>query len=136
MDDKKSTLGNTFIFGSGAITWSTKKQETMALSSSEAEYVAITIAAKQALWIRKLLADFHLEQGAVVICCDNGSAIAMDKNPTFYCRIKHIVVQHHFLCKLVTDSKITLQFCGTTEQNVDIFTKSLSQPKHYFLLLN
>lgn len=115
LDDRKSTSGNLFSFGSGAVTWSSKKQETIALSSSEAEYTAATSAARQALWLRKLLADFNYEQ-----------------NKSTDGRTKHIDIQHHFIRKLVTDGKIVLKFCGTNEQAADIFTKSLPQAKHQF----
>ena len=80
-----------FHLGSGAVTWSSKKQATTALSSSEAEYVAATSAACQGVWLRRLLADFNLEQeGATEIWCDNKAAIAMSENPAFHGRIKYI----------------------------------------------
>lgn len=93
LDDRRSTSGNVFSFGSGAITWSSKKQDTVALSSSEAEYTAANAAARQALWLRKLLVDFCLEQkNATKLFCGNRSAIAMAKNPVFHGRTKHIDV--------------------------------------------
>lgn len=135
MDDRRITSGNVFSLGSGAVTWSSKKQETVALSSSEAEYAAVTAAARQALWLQKLLADFHVEQKeATVLFCDNRSAIAMAKNPAFHGRTKHIDVQHHFIRKLVADGKILMKFCGTNEQTTDVFTKSLSLAKHQFFV--
>ena len=135
LDTRKSTSGNMFSLGSGAVTWSSKKQETLALSSSEAEYAAVTSAARQALWLRKLLVDFNCEQkGATKIFCDNRSAIAMAKNPAFHGRTKHIDVQHHFIRHLVTDNIIELKFCGTSEQTADIFTKYLPLAKHEFFL--
>ncbi|XP_074300477.1 secreted RxLR effector protein 161-like [Silene latifolia] len=135
LDDRKSTSGNIFSLGSGAITWSSKKQETIALSSSEAEYAAASSASRQALWLLKLLADFYVQQnGATVIYCDNQSAIAMAKNPAFHGRTKHIDIQHHFISKLVADGKIALKFCGTNEQIADVFTKSLPQAKLQFFM--
>lgn len=133
LDDRKSTSGNCFSFGSGVVTWSSKKQETVALSSSEAEYGAASAASRQALWLRKLLADFDFVQSeATEIFCDNRSAIAMAKNPAFHGRTKHIDVQHHFIRQLVADGRIMMKFCGTNEQVADIFTKSLPQAKHEF----
>lgn len=115
------------------VTWSSKKQETVALSSSEAEYTAASVAARQALWLRKLLADFNFEQHeATEVFCDNRSGIAMTKNPCFHGRTKHMDIQHHFIRQLVTDEKIKLNFCGTNEQAADIFTKSLPPAKHQF----
>lgn len=114
LDDRKSTSGNVFSFGSGAVTWSSKKQETVALSSSEAKYTAATSAARQAFWLRKLLADLQLEQKeATELFCDNRSTIAMAKNPVFHGRTKHVDVQHHFIRKLIGDGKFMLTFCGT-----------------------
>ncbi|KAG6385530.1 hypothetical protein SASPL_154366 [Salvia splendens] len=84
LDDRKSTPGNIFSLSSGAVTWSSKKQDTIALSSSEAEYAAATSAARQALWLQKLFTDFPLDHNdATVIYCDNMSAIAMAKKPSF-----------------------------------------------------
>lgn len=133
IDDRKSTSGSAFSLGSGVVTWSSKKQETVALSSSEAEYAAATSAARQVLWLRKLLVDLHIKQKeATEIFCDNRSAIAMTKNPAFHGRTKHIDVQHHFIRQLVANKMVELKFCGTNEQVADIFTKSLPQAKHQF----
>nr|GEZ33687.1 retrovirus-related Pol polyprotein from transposon TNT 1-94 [Tanacetum cinerariifolium] len=89
------------------------KQETPAFSSSEAEYEAITSAARQALWLSKLV-DFDCERkGATKIFYDNRSAISMAKNPAFHARTKHIDMQHHFIRHLVADNRIELKFCGT-----------------------
>ena len=136
LDDRKSTSGSVFSLGSGAVTWSSKKQETVAMSTSEAEYTAASLAARQALWLRKLLADFSYEQKeATAIFCDNKSAIDMTKNPSFHARTKHIDVQYHFIRKLVDDGRIVLIYCGTNEQEANIFTKSLPLAKHEFFRL-
>ena len=98
LDDKKSVSRNFFTLGSAAITWSSKKQSTAALSSSEAEYVAAASSTFQALWLRKLLTDLHQAQnGTTKIFCDNLSVIAMTKNPVFHGRSKHIDIRHHFI---------------------------------------
>ena len=135
IDDRKSTSGSVFNLGSGAITWCSKKQDSIALSSAEAEYVAAGAAAKQAIWLRKLLKDLCFEQkGATELWCDNQSAIAMTKNPVYHARTKHIEIQHHYIRKLVTDEKIILRFCGTNCQSADLFTKALSSGKHQFFV--
>jgi len=108
------------------ISWSSKKQEVLALSTSEAEYITATSSAYQAVWLRRLLSDFNQKQArATEIFCDNGSTIAMTKNPTFHSRTKHIDIHYHFIRSLVSFGKIRLKACDTTEQLVDIFTKSL-----------
>jgi len=136
VNDRKSVSGNLFTLGSAAITWSSKKQSTTALSSSEAEYVAAASSTCQVLWLRKLLADLHQEQkGATKIFCDNLSAIAMAKNPVCHGRSKHIDIRHHFICDLVAEGVIELKSCSTEEQVADILTKALPQAKHNYFML-
>ena len=135
LDDRKSTSGFVLSLGLGAITWSSKKQDTVSLSSSEAEYVVVGAAARQTIWLRKLLKDLCCEQeGAIKLWCNNRSVIAMSNNPAFHARTKHIEVQHHFIRQLVAEEKLVLKFCGTNEQNADLFTKALAQAKHQFFL--
>ncbi|XP_074301007.1 secreted RxLR effector protein 161-like [Silene latifolia] len=134
LDDRKSTSGSVFLLGSGAVTWSSKKQDIVALSSTEAEYVASGAAGRQAVWLRKLLADLgSVQENATILRCDNKSAISMTKNPAYHARTKHIEVSHHFIRGLVSSGKVELQFCGT-DQNVDLFTKSLPQAKHQLFM--
>ncbi|PKA50942.1 Retrovirus-related Pol polyprotein from transposon TNT 1-94 [Apostasia shenzhenica] len=129
-DDRKSISASVFSLGSGAVTWSSKKQATTALSSSEAEYVAATSAACQAIWFRRILAELHQRQeGATEIFCDNKSTIAMTKNPVFHGRTKHIDIRLHFIRDLVANNEIQLKYCSTHEQVADILTKSLSREK-------
>ncbi|GJR77080.1 retrovirus-related pol polyprotein from transposon TNT 1-94 [Tanacetum coccineum] len=106
-DDGKSTSGHMFSLGSGAISWSSKKQEVVALSSGEAEYIAVTSAACQAVWLRRLLNDLHKEQqGSTIILCDNKATIAMTKNPAFHNRTKHIDIRYHFIRTLAAKVKL------------------------------
>lgn len=117
----------------GAISWSSKKQATEPLSSSEGEYVAATSAACQAIWMRRILEELGYEQGeATAILCDNISAIHMTRNPAIHSRIKHIGIRVHFIRELVADGQIRLTHCSTNEQSADIFTKALSQEKHSY----
>nr|GEZ12123.1 retrovirus-related Pol polyprotein from transposon TNT 1-94 [Tanacetum cinerariifolium] len=93
LDTRKSTSGKMLSLCSYVVTWSLKKQETFALSSSDEEYAAVTSIARQVLWLRTLLVDFNCEQkGAIEIFCDNKSAIVMAKNPAFHARTKHMDV--------------------------------------------
>ena len=95
------------------ITWSSKKQATVALSTSEAEYIAATC---QAIWLRRVLADLQQEQkGATEIFCDNKATISMTKNLTFHSRTKHIDIRYHFIRDLVAKEEITLEYCSTHE---------------------
>ncbi|CAL5412844.1 unnamed protein product [Camellia sinensis] len=124
LDDRRSISANVFTLGSGVITWSSKKQATVALSSSEAEYVAATSAACQAIWLRRMLAELQQRQeGATEIFCDNKATIFMTKNPAFHSRTKHIDMRLHFIRDLVAKEEVTLKYCTTHEQLADILTK-------------
>ena len=96
--DRRSTSGFMFSLGSAAITWSSKKQPTVALSSTEAEYRGAAIATCEVAWLHKLLMDMgmHVDRG-VVIYCDNLSSIQLARNPVFHARTKHIEVHYHFV---------------------------------------
>ncbi|GJU33623.1 retrovirus-related pol polyprotein from transposon TNT 1-94 [Tanacetum coccineum] len=108
------------------VTWSSKKQSIMALSSTKAEYVAADACACQVIWVRGVLQELSLKmEEKTVINCDNTSVIKLSRNPVFHGRCKHIGVRFHFLRDLVSDGVIELQHCGTKEQVVDIFTKPL-----------
>nr|GFA95490.1 retrovirus-related Pol polyprotein from transposon TNT 1-94 [Tanacetum cinerariifolium] len=129
-EDMKSTSGNCFTLGSGVVSCASKKQATVALSSTEAEYVAATKAACQAIWLRRMLSDLNQTQnGATTIFCDNMSAIAMTRNPVLQHRTKHIAIKHHFIRELVAERQVELEFCRTDQQLADLFTKSLSRGK-------
>jgi hypothetical protein len=129
MDDMKSTSGYVFSLGSGAFSWCSKKQQTVAQSSAEAEYVSAGVATQQAIWLKRILEDFGEKQEAVTIHCDNKSAIAMAKNPVFHGRTKHIAIKHHFIREAIEDEEVQLSFCKTNDQVADIFTKALPREK-------
>ncbi|GJT82259.1 uncharacterized mitochondrial protein-like protein [Tanacetum coccineum] len=102
IDDGRSTTGHVFYFGTPPITWCSQNKTTMALSSCEAEFMAATAAACQAIWLRKLLAEVTgLERQKVIIRVDNKSAIALSKNPVFHGRSKHIHTRYHFIRECV-----------------------------------
>ncbi|KAM7516529.1 hypothetical protein LguiA_006112 [Lonicera macranthoides] len=130
LDDRKSTSGFVFCLGSNVISWSSKNQKTIALSSAEAEYIAATDAACEAIWLRRILTDLQQEQKeATIIYCDNMSTISMTKNPVFHNRSKHIELRHHFIRQLVQKEEIQLEFVNTNEQLADIFTKTVASEK-------
>ncbi|KAJ4820349.1 polyprotein [Rhynchospora pubera] len=130
LDDRKSTSGQVFFYGNNAISWSSKKQATVALSTAEAEYSAVTSAACQAVWIRSLLEELNCEQiGATTLYCDNQSAIAIANNPVHHNRTKHIDTRLHFIRDLVEKKVIELQYVNTNQQIADVLTKSLTREK-------
>eukprot|EP00253_Pinus_taeda_P003454 PITA_03454 len=125
-DDRKSTSGYVFHMGSVAISWASKKQRIVVLSTTEAEYVAATATACQTIWMRKMLRSLGQEQEkGTVIFCDNSSAIALSKNFVFHKRTKHIDTSFHYIMELVNNGEIVLQHCMTQEQVANILTKPL-----------
>ena len=131
VDDRHSTTGNVFLFAKGAVSWLSKKQATVALSTTEAEYVALSTATQEAIWLRRLLTDVGgpLEE-PIVINEDNQGAIAMAKNPVGHARTKHIDIRYHFVREGVQNGAIFLNYVATDEMIADILTKPL--PKHPF----
>ncbi|GAB2283721.1 hypothetical protein Dimus_039621 [Dionaea muscipula] len=127
VDERKSTTGFVFMVGSTAISWASKKQPIVALSSSEAEYVAAATCVSHALWLLKLLAELKIKQeGPMIIHVDNQSAIAIAKNPVYHDRSKHIDVRFHFLRDAIAKKEVELKFVRTQAQIADVMTKALS----------
>ena len=130
-DDRKSIGGYTFLLNGAAICWNSKKQSTVALSSTEAEYMALTQAVKESLWLQAILQDLgatnHQAEMKNIYIDDQGS-IALVKNPQFHACTKHIDIQYHFVREHVEKESIRLTYCATGEMTADIFTKPLPQP--------
>ena len=126
LDDRKSTAGYVSEIGGGAISWRSKKQTSVALSTAEAEYVALASTAQEALWLQHLLTDLITEPlGSMVIYEDNQSAITMTKGPQFHGHSKHISIKYHFIRDLVTDGTVEVKYCPTQEMIADMLTKGL-----------
>ena len=131
-DTRRSTSGYVFDVGSAAISWSSKRQPTVALSSCEAEYIGQTQATKEAVWLRGLLDQLNPSAKctqAVIIYCDNQGAIALAKNPQFHARTKHIDIQHHYVREQVTAGTVALEYVPTDQQVADGLTKALPRDK-------
>ena len=127
-DDGRSTTGHVFYFSNSPITWCSCKQDTVALSSCEAEFMAATEAAKQAIWLQELLGEINdITSEKLVIYIDNKSAIALTKNPVFHGRSKHIHRRYHFIRECVDNGLIEVQHVPGNEQRADILTKALGR---------
>ena len=131
-ESRRSVSGYVFSLGSGAVSWSSKRQATVALSSTEAEYMASTHAVKEALWLRSLLRDIECcDVGTTLeIKVDNQSSIALSKNPTQHARTKHIDIQHHFVREQVEEGNVKLEYCPSEDMVADVMTKALGRIKH------
>ena len=132
LDTMRSTGGYVFLLSGGAISWSSKRQPTVALSSTEAEYMAATSASKEGLWLKRFVSELGWEQKKVEILCDNQSALKLMKNPTYHARTKHISVQYHFVRELIEAGELEFRFVGTNLQVADFLTKGLAREKLEF----
>ena len=125
-DSRCSVGGFIFDIAGGSISWSSKKQPTVALSTVEAEYMAASNATKEAIWLRVLLTDMGYPQStATLIHADNQGCIALARNPVSHSRAKHIDIRHHFIRERINRSEIELRYCSTVEMLANIFTKQL-----------
>ena len=126
VDDRRSTSGYVFMLGTGAVSWSSKKQPVVTLSTTEAEFIAAASCACQGVWMRRILEKLGHEQiSSTTIYCDNNSTIKLSRNPVLHGRSKHIDVRFHFLRELTKNGIVEMVHCRTQEQISDIFTKPL-----------
>lgn len=124
--DRKSTSGYFFMLGKAPISWSSKKQTVVALSSCEAEYIAAAQGACQAVWLEALLEEIQMKsEGPISLMVDNKSAISLAKNPVAHGCSKHIETKFHFLRDQVSKGKIELHHCRTEDQLADPLSKPL-----------
>jgi hypothetical protein len=120
--------------GECLVSWISKKQSTVSLSTAEAEYIAIVACCTQVLWMKKTLTDIQVEDDdPIPIYCDNTSAISISKNPVMNSKTKHIPMKYHFLREQVVEKNIRVEYVGTKEQVADIFTKPLPQEAFEYL---
>ena len=128
VNDRKSTTGYLFQKSGGAVTWKSKKQSCVALSTAEAEYIALSSAAQESVWLKHLTTELRSPpKSPTTIFEDNQSAIAMTKNPQFHGRAKHIDIKYHFIREQVNCGNAKLEYCPTEEMTADIFTKGLNR---------
>ena len=117
------------FLGNNPIAWSSKKQQTVSRSSTEAEYRALSTTAAELDWVQELLTFLKIPlESTPVLFCDNMSAIALSFNPVQHQRTKHIEVDVHFVRERVAHKQLLVQFVSSSEQFVDILTKGLSSP--------
>ncbi|KAH9651792.1 hypothetical protein KPL70_026888 [Citrus sinensis] len=129
LDKRKSTTGYVFTLAGAAVSWVSKLQTVVALSTTEAEYMAATQACKEAIWIQRLLEELGHGQEKISVFCDSQSALHFARNPAFHSRTKHIGVQYHFVREVVEDGSVDLQKIHTKENLADVLTKPINTDK-------
>ncbi|KAJ8759097.1 hypothetical protein K2173_004103 [Erythroxylum novogranatense] len=129
-DTSRSTTGYVFKLGFGAISWCSKRQPTVSLSTTEAEYRAATMAAQEIAWLIQLMKDLRQSiDYAIPLYCDNLSAVRLAENPVFHARTKHVEVHYHYIREKVLQGEIMLTHILTENQVADLFTKGLGTTK-------
>ncbi|GJT49766.1 retrovirus-related pol polyprotein from transposon TNT 1-94, partial [Tanacetum coccineum] len=133
-DTRRSTSGSAQFLGEKLVSWSSKKQRSTAISTTEAEYIAMSGCCAQILWMRSQLKDYGFEFNKIPLYCDNKSAIALCCNNVQHSQSKHIDIRHHFIREQVENRVVELYFVETNYQLADILTKALSRERFKFLL--
>ena len=131
VNNRKLTSGYVFTLGGGTISWSSKKQPTVTLSSTEAEYIAGAHATKEATWLRLLLTELEQDTSLpTILHVNNQSTIAIARNLEFHGCIKHIDVHYHYIHQVIDDGTLYLEYAPTQEQVADVLTKGLPPASH------
>jgi hypothetical protein len=136
VDTRRSVSGYAFSIGSGAgaVSWSSRKQDIVTTSTTEAEYVALANATKEALWLRQLLGELgYCQTGPSLLLADNQGAIVLSEDQSNHACTKHIDVRFHFVRERTANGEIFVKYVQSQDNVVDIFTKPL--PTATFTLL-
>ena len=133
--DHRSLTGYVFKISNTAITWNTRKQPMVVLSTMEAEYMAVTTVTCKAIWLQQLISELSINTvSPTPIHIDNRVAIELMKDSKFHACTKHINIKHHYVCNTIKDQDIIVISCTSKENLANIFTKSLSQEQHVYLI--
>jgi hypothetical protein len=130
LDTRRSTTAYVFMLTGGSVSWASKLQPTVALSSAEAEYMAVCAAVQEAIYLRRLLEDLgYRQQDPTVIYEDNQGCIALSENPILHKRTKHIDIRYHFTREKVETGEVKLVYVPTEDQLADLLTKPLKRER-------
>jgi len=131
-EDLTSVSGYVFLMNGGAISWGSKKQTDVALSSTESEYIALADTTREAVWLCNLLKGLKYDQPKpIMIYGDNSGSLAIAKNPQYHKRTKHFDTRNHYIRQKVKEGIVEVKYCPTANMTADIFTKPLPKPKHH-----
>lgn len=130
LDTRRSTSGYTWSLGTGAISWSVRKQKTVATSSCEAEYMAAYESTQECIWLRMLTKElgWDFTPKPTTIFCDNKAAILLSEDPTAHARVKHFDIKYHFIRERAQMGDIIVKYVHTRDNVADMFTKALPKP--------
>ena len=130
-EDRKSYTGYIFLLYGGPIAWGARKQRTVALSTTEAEYMAMSVCLKEAVYLQRFLRELGFKESAdLVVFCDHRNSMKLTENPTFHSKCKHIDIRHHFVRGIIKSEEVTLSYVSTEEQIADFLTEGLPRAKH------
>lgn len=133
VDGRRSHSAYVSMLNGGAISWASKKQESVVLSTCEAEYVALAHAVKEALWLRTILVSLELlPPGPTTVFEDNNGARSLAMNPNSHARSKHIDIRYHFTRDKVSDGSVAIVAKRTSDMLADLGRKLLARVKHQF----
>lgn len=130
--DQRSYTGFVFKLSGAVISWKFRKQRTVALSSIEAEYMALTEAVREALYLQGFMSELKLsDSGRILVMNDNRGAQLLAQNHTFHARLKHIDVRHHFVRDILREGRLEIKHIPSDKMSADFLTKGLTKDKHY-----
>ncbi|KAM3381937.1 hypothetical protein P3S68_007510 [Capsicum galapagoense] len=129
VDTRKSTSGYLVTFAGGVVSWQSRLQKYVALSTTEAELIVVVEACKELLWMKRFLGELSCAQERYVIHCDSQSAIHLGKNSIFYGRSKHIDVRYHWIRDVLDSKLLELEKIHTDDNGSDMMTKALPRGK-------
>ena len=134
LDRRRSLTGYIFSIGGCAVSWKATLQPTVALSTTEAEFMAATEAVKEAMWLRGLHGELSMGRKETIVYCDSQSAIHLTKDQMFHDRTKHIDVKYHFIREVIAQGNIVVKKIGTEDNPADMLTKPLPVTKFKYCL--
>uniref|UniRef100_A0A0A9X0C4 Copia protein n=1 Tax=Lygus hesperus TaxID=30085 RepID=A0A0A9X0C4_LYGHE len=127
--DRRSYTGYVFKYAGACISWESRKQKTVALSTAEAEYMCLTESAKEAIHLEQLACDMGLDCKSITVYNDNQAAHKLATNPVISARSKHISVKEHFIREVIRCGSVKILYCPTEEMDADVLTKPLPGPR-------
>ena len=129
LDRRKSLTGYLFTFNNCTVNWKAQLQSVVAFSTTEAEYIAVAEAIKEAIWLKGMLKELSIDQRSIMINCDSQSAICLSKNQTHHEKTKHINIKMHFIRLEVLRATVKLQKIHTDKNIADMLTKPVTTAK-------